>query len=274
MNVFSYEDIPFAKTPRFQKPEDYGKWEGTWNGQQITRRQPQGKGFDDPKMESMVRFFPMMKNQMERAKGSPNPDCEESLHCSVYTSDLNSKKPVMVWIHGGGWGIGSASEYNGVPIVAIGDVVVVCLSYRLGSIGFFLGNWGLFDMVKGLQWVQDNIHHFGGDKNNVTIFGESAGGWSIDALMCSSKATGLFHRGIAQSGCLRSTMSKYVTVEDNPMWEYLKKKFEIEENDKIEKKLREMSSNELADLGEEMDNAQVNFKVRIPLETITWKSIL
>ena len=71
--------------------------------------------------------------------------------------------------------------------VAFGDVVVVCLPYRLGAEGFLFGNWGLFDMIHGLAWVQDNIQAFGGDKDNITIFGESAGGWAIDALMISPK---------------------------------------------------------------------------------------
>ena len=72
-------------------------------------------------------------------------------------------------------------------LVAFGDVVVVCLPYRLGAEGFLFGNWGLFDMVHGLEWVQDNVQAFGGDKDNITIFGESAGGWAIDALMISTK---------------------------------------------------------------------------------------
>lgn len=82
----------------------------------------------------------------------------------------------------------------------MGDVVVVCLPYRLGPHGFLFGNWGLYDQILGLEWVRDNISAFGGDKDNVTIFGESAGGWSVDALMASAKSVGLFHKAIAQTG--------------------------------------------------------------------------
>ena len=69
--------------------------------------------------------------------------------------------------------------------------------------GFLFGNWGLFDHVCGLEWVKENIESYGGDPNNVTIFGESAGSWSIDALLCSPRASGLFHRAIGQSGSLK-----------------------------------------------------------------------
>ena len=73
----------------------------------------------------------------------------------------------------------------------------------LALFGFLFGNWGLFDHVCGLEWVKENIECYGGDPNNVTIFGESAGSWSIDALLCSPKASGLFHRAIGQSGSLK-----------------------------------------------------------------------
>lgn len=121
--------------------------------------------------------------------------------------------PVMVWLHGGGFGMGSGSMpvYDGTYFATIG-VVVVTINYRLGAMGFLAhpelslespygssGNYGLMDQVFALQWVKDNISRFGGDPKNVTIFGESAGGASVVALMASPLSKGLFHRAIAQS---------------------------------------------------------------------------
>ena len=117
--------------------------------------------------------------------------------------------PVMVWIHGGAFlhGAGSQTTYNSPDLVRRG-VVLVTLNYRLGRLGFFahpalggdVADFGLLDQVAALQWVQDNIAEFGGDPDNVTIFGESAGGMSVNALMASPRADGLFDRAISESG--------------------------------------------------------------------------
>jgi para-nitrobenzyl esterase len=119
----------------------------------------------------------------------------------------------MVWIHGGGFtgGSGSVFLYRGGELVRNGDVVVVTINYRLGALGFLghrdladpdglIGNWGLHDQVAALRWVQDHIAQFGGDAGNVTVFGESAGGFSVATLMGTPGATGLFRRAIVQSG--------------------------------------------------------------------------
>ena len=143
----------------------------------------------------------------------------------------------------------------------MGDVVVVCLPYRLGPIGFLFGNWGLHDQIHGLEWVRDNISAFGGDKDNVTIFGESAGGWSVDALMASPRAVGLFHKAIAQSGCLLSMMTKYPKV--NPAMGYLQKKWELGSEEAVKEKAIQMSAEELVAIGEEMDKAQIPYKFKV-----------
>ncbi len=122
--------------------------------------------------------------------------------------------PVMVWIHGGGFegGSGSSALYCGTALARRGQVVVVTLNYRLGVLGFLAhpglrdpasgvsGNWGLLDQVAALRWVRENIEGFGGDPGNITVFGESAGGMSIAALMASPLARGLFHKAIIESG--------------------------------------------------------------------------
>ncbi len=143
------------------------------------------------------------------------PQSEDCLYLNIWTPGLdNARRPVMVWIHGGGFTTGSGSwlVYNGRRLAARGDVVVVTINYRLNVFGFInlnevtkgrvpaTGNEGLLDQVFALEWVRDNISGFGGDPDNVTIFGESAGGMSVGTLLAMPRARGLFHRAILQSG--------------------------------------------------------------------------
>jgi hypothetical protein len=161
----------------------------------------------------------------------PQPDCagkvrrllgtgggtqgEDCLHLNIWTPACDGqKRPVMVWIHGGAFttGAGSLGLYHGQHLSESGDVVVVTITYRLGSFGFLRladvtggkigagGSEGLMDQIAALRWVKDNIAGFGGDPSNVTIFGESAGGMSVVSLMASPQAQGLFHKAICQSG--------------------------------------------------------------------------
>uniref|UniRef100_A0A4W5KXD0 Carboxylesterase 2b n=1 Tax=Hucho hucho TaxID=62062 RepID=A0A4W5KXD0_9TELE len=135
---------------------------------------------------------------------------EDCLYLNIYTPAKpaeNTKLPVMVWIHGGRFIMGSASTFDGSALAAYQDVVVVLIQYRLGLLGFFStgdkyapGNMGLLDQVEALRWVQKHIHNFGGDSKLVTIFGESAGGVSVSLLLHSPLSAGLFHRAIAESG--------------------------------------------------------------------------
>jgi para-nitrobenzyl esterase len=132
------------------------------------------------------------------------PDC---LTLNIWTPSTNrEKRPVMVWIHGGGLRSHDARSYNGEFLVKRGDLVVVSLNYRLNALGFSFmpgvvtAPLGLLDQITALKWVRDNIENFGGDPNNITIFGESAGGWSVSTLLAMPEAKDLFHRAIAQSG--------------------------------------------------------------------------
>lgn len=145
----------------------------------------------------------------------PVSDSEDCLYLNVYTPANISKKdaeklPVMVWIPGGGLGSGSGNEYNPVELVA-DNVIVVTMNYRLGMFGFFSHpalakeghktiNYGTMDQQAALTWVNKNIDAFGGDKNNITLFGESAGGHSVLAQMASPAAKGLFQKAIISSG--------------------------------------------------------------------------
>ncbi len=159
-------------------------------------------------------------------KGAPEPS-EDCLSLNVWSPAGASKLPVMVWIHGGAFrqGSGSLPFYDGTTLARKG-VVVVTINYRVGDFGFFAhpeltkeaaggptGNFGLMDQVAALEWVRDNIAAFGGDPKNVTIFGESAGGASVQALMASPKARGLFHRAISQSGGGRQAARSLADLE-------------------------------------------------------------
>ncbi|MCP9991395.1 carboxylesterase/lipase family protein [Streptomyces albogriseolus] len=144
--------------------------------------------------------------------GTPSEDC---LYLNVHTPERSLPgRPVMVWLHGGGFTIGSGTFYDGGELAARGDVVVVTLNYRLGAFGYLAhpglaeespaavsGNYGLLDQQAALRWVRQNIAAFGGDPDQVTVFGESAGGGSVCQHLVSPRAAGLFDRAIAQSGC-------------------------------------------------------------------------
>jgi len=145
----------------------------------------------------------------------PEPTSEDCLYLNVWSAaNAGDKRPVMVWIHGGAWtrGSGSVSTYDGTALAKKG-VVVVTTNYRLGVFGFLAhpeltaespqhasGNYAILDHVAALKWVQRNIAAFGGDPARVTIFGESAGSWSVNTVQATPLAKGLFHRAIGESG--------------------------------------------------------------------------
>jgi para-nitrobenzyl esterase len=155
---------------------------------------------------------------------------EDCLYLSIYAPKLtkedmanNDKKlPVMVWVHGGANKVGAGSMYDGSRLAAEQNVIVVSINYRLGPFGWFLhpslnntgsdldksGNYGILDIIESLKWVKDNIASFGGNVNNVTLFGESAGAYNTLSLMLSPQAKGLFHKAISQSGGLTLTSSQ------------------------------------------------------------------
>ena len=148
---------------------------------------------------------------------------EDCLRLNVWTPGLDGRKrPVLVWLHGGGYTNGNGIEqdgYDGENLSRKGDVVFVSINHRLGPIGFSdlsgvggskyarSGNAGTLDMVAALAWVRDNVAHFGGDPGNVTIFGESGGGAKVATLLAMPSARGLFHRAIIQSGSLLRTLT-------------------------------------------------------------------
>lgn len=204
---FSFKNIPYAAPPvgnlRFRAPVDPAPWSGVRDATQ--------HGFACPSNSFL----------------SPNVD-EDCLNLNVYTKSLTQNLPVMVWIHGGSFSGGNGHTFTYGPDHLVDeDVMFVTINYRLGALGFLStedsnapGNYGMKDMIKALQWVRKNIAAFGGDPNNVTIFGESAGGAAVHCkslsdyipkkklttsssfpdLILSPTARGTFHKAISQSG--------------------------------------------------------------------------
>ena len=195
-----YKGIPYAAAPvgdlRWRAPMPASTWEGTRDATAFSRVCPQPSGLAAMTQEAL-----------------PETD-EDCLFLNIWTpaKTTGDALPVMVWIHGGGLSLGWSSQkgYDGQEL-AKRDVVLVSINYRLGPLGFLAlpalsaeseggsGNYGLLDQVAALEWVQRNIVAFGGDPGRVTIFGESAGGTSVVALVASPATEGLFHGAIAQS---------------------------------------------------------------------------
>ena len=213
--VAVFRGLPYAAPPvgdlRWHAPETAAPWAGVRKADEFGKACPQDRGAS-----------------IDQA-GDPGPTSEDCLFLNIWTprTDAGAKLPVMVWIHGGAFviGAGSQSLYDGTALAGRGAVVVT-LNYRLGTLGFFSHpaldraapngpvNFGLLDQIAALRWVRENIAAFGGDAQNVTIFGESAGAQSVLALFSSPLARGLFHKGIAQSayGFPSYTRAKAQTV--------------------------------------------------------------
>jgi para-nitrobenzyl esterase len=158
----------------------------------------------------------------------PAPEGEDCLVLNLWTPACDDRRrPVMVWLHGGGLhaGTGSSALYDGAALATRGDTVVVTLNHRLGVLGYcHLGPYfgeeyqasgmaGMLDLVVALEWIRDNATMFGGDPDNVTIFGQSGGGQKVTALLAMPRARGLFHRAVAQSGAMQKAGSRMDPTE-------------------------------------------------------------
>ncbi len=208
-----YKGIPYAAPPvgdlRWRPPQAPAKWDGIRDATKYGAPCAQGKPNPSPYVLQ-------------------EPFSEDCLTLNIWTPEVTSKKklPVMFWIHGGSARFGSGSEpfYDGTQLAKQG-VVVVTINYRLGLLGRFAhpaltkeqhgqprANYGWMDMVAALQWVKTNITAFGGDANEVTIFGESAGGVAVTTLMATPSSKGLFKRAIAESGSGTVDRPQYVSA--------------------------------------------------------------
>lgn len=198
-----FKGVPYATAKRFHAPEEVPAWEGV--------KDTTSYGFvcpmltqDTPRGELIIphRYWPQDEN------------CQS---LNLWTPALDDKKrPVLVWLHGGGFEMGSSIEqvaYDGANMARLGDAVVVTINHRLNILGYFdlssygeeyanSGNAGMDDIIAALRWVRDNIAAFGGDPDCVTVFGQSGGGAKVTTLLQMPAADGLFHRGIVMSGVI------------------------------------------------------------------------
>jgi para-nitrobenzyl esterase len=224
-SVRVFKGIPFAAPPlgenRWKAPQPVAKWEGVRKSDAFgapCAAGPAGGGRGGGR-GAAPGAAPGAAAATPQAPAAPPREparAEDCLYLNVWTSanSPNDRRPVMVWIYGGGFtgGSGGLAWYDGENLASKGPVIVT-LNYRLGSLGFFAhpelakesghnasGNYGMMDAIAALQWVKRNISTFGGDPNNVTVAGESAGAMMVGALVGSPLAKGLFHRAIAQSG--------------------------------------------------------------------------
>ena len=215
-SIYTFKGIQYAKAERFMPPEAPDRHEGVRQCKVFGPQAPQGENlrWNDRNSQTDYGFGNQFVTEPMDEKGC--------LVLNVWTTGLgNSKRrPVFVWIHGGGYSGGSAHDlpcYEGRGLAEAGDIVVVSLNHRLNVLGFIdltgLGgkyaksvNLGMQDIVKALEWIRDNIDRFGGDPNEVTIAGQSGGGGKVSTLLAMPSAKGLFKRAIVQSGsALRQT---------------------------------------------------------------------
>lgn len=203
--TFVFKGIPYAQAERFLPPEKPDAWEDI--------RSSMAWGPVCPLMNPVTLKPDMIEFMYPSDYGISNEDC---LRLNIWTPGINDGKqrPVMFYIHGGGYSSGSSQEYppyDGENLSKTGDIVYVSMNHRLNVLGFLdlsafgekyklSSNVGIIDLVAALEWVKGNIANFGGDPNNVTIYGHSGGGGKVSTLMNAPSAKGLFHKAVAQSG--------------------------------------------------------------------------
>ncbi|KAF5273122.1 hypothetical protein FQA39_LY07612 [Lamprigera yunnana] len=248
---YRFQGIPFAKPPigalRFKAPEPPNSWKGVKDATKNGNQPAYGESLFPSECQS-----------------------EDCLFLNVYTPELPGRntelKPVMVWIYGGGFISGSSScAVYGPEFLITKEVVIVTFNYRGGIFGFLNfedptldipGNAGFKDQVMALRWIQENIREFGGDSNNVTIFGESAGSVSVQCMILSPLAKGLFHKAILQSGSIFGNWTR--TKRALP---FLTKQLSINTTNEKEilDRLSKMNSNEILELQSKIPDGRQNF---------------
>ena len=197
----AYLGIPYAKVERCMPPLPVEKWEGV-------------RACDHWGPQAMQQTWGRQLSEDEMSE-------KNCCVLNVWSQSITGRRPVMVWLHGGGFDSGT-SAWNPGLCLAQKDVVVVSVNHRLNILGFLdlsavspkykeSGNVGMLDVVQALEWVRDNISLFGGDPSNVTIFGESGGGGKVGTLMCMPKARGLFHKAIIMSGTILNVNTREMT---------------------------------------------------------------
>ena len=208
-DIFCFHGIDYAHAERFHEAVPTPAWKGVKRAHDYGCGCPEMTYSREGKKNPFELILPQRVWNMS----------EDVLNLNVWTRSLNpkAKKPVMVWFHGGGFAAGSATHlysYEGYAMAELYDVVVVSVNHRLNMLGFLdlsefgepyrhSANHGVMDLVEALKWVRDNIACFGGDPENVTIYGQSGGGGKVCTLLEMPSADGLYHRAIVQSGVMR-----------------------------------------------------------------------
>lgn len=210
--IYTYKGIPYATAERFKPAVKVQPWEGV--------RSSTMYGPVAPLLTPTTQVQDESEFVFDHDWGYTSEDC---LRINIWTPSIddNKKRPVLFWIHGGGFTAGSSQElpsYHGENLSKKGDVVVVSINHRLNILGFLdlsaygeeyreSANNSILDIVAALDWVKTNISNFGGDPDNVTIFGQSGGGAKVNTLMAMPRANGLFHKAINQSGAFRGNLT-------------------------------------------------------------------
>ncbi|XP_074989794.1 neuroligin-4, X-linked isoform X2 [Calonectris borealis] len=217
--VEQYLGVPYASPPtgerRFQPPEPPSSWTGVRNATQFAAVCPQYLDERSLLNDMLPVWFTANLDTVVTYVQDQNEDC---LYLNIYVPteddihDQNSKKPVMVYIHGGSYMEGTGNMIDGSILASYGNVIVITLNYRLGVLGFLStgdqaakGNYGLLDQIQALRWIEENIGSFGGDPKRVTIFGSGAGASCVSLLTLSHYSEGLFQKAIIQSGTALSS---------------------------------------------------------------------
>lgn len=199
--IFMFKGVPYARAERFMPPQDPEAWDGVL----------------------VCNEFGPVAKQVVAWIADSTMDEKKLFSVNVWTQGISDdkKRPVMLWLHGGGFHVGSSNDpmTYGKALAKKGDVVVVSVNHRLNILGYLdlsacgekyaqSANVGMLDIVKALEWIRDNIEKFGGNPSDVTIFGESGGGGKVGTLMCMPAAQGLFQKAIIQSGTMLNVMTK------------------------------------------------------------------
>lgn len=216
--IYTYKGIPYAQAKRFEAPQKPTPWQGVRSSMTYGPVAPLENPTTSVQDESEFVY--------DHDWGYTSENC---LVLNVWTPGISDskKRPVMFWIHGGGYTAGSSEElpsYDGENLAKKGDVVVVSINHRLNVLGFLdlsaygdkykhSANASILDIVAALQWVKTNISNFGGDPNNVMIFGQSGGGAKVNTLMAMPSAKGLFQKAVNESGAFKSDMLDKTTTQ-------------------------------------------------------------
>ncbi len=233
-NVYNFWGVDYARAHRFEQPEDIPSWEGVKDALAYGYVSPLlGDPIPDNELTVPHRFW---------------PEGEACLNLNIATPSIDpeAKKPVMVWFHGGGYSDGSGIAhiaFEGDNMARYQDVVMVCVNHRLNAFGFLdlsdygekfknSGNAGIADLVTALQWVKENIAAFGGDPDNVTIFGQSGGGGKVITLGQTAAADGLYQKAIIMSGVFaKRSVEGYPTPTNKELIREILRQLNLTEND-------------------------------------------